>query len=153
MTPRSGSIDWLCLWTDPRVGGTVEAVEAELCRDGFLLRSDASADGRLDGLPGGEAPFVACGFWLADVLHGIGQTARAEALFERLLGLRNDVGMLSEQYDPRTGAHLGNTPQAFSLVGLVNTARHLSAPGSPRASATAAAPPAATRAASSKGAA
>ncbi|MQA35779.1 glycoside hydrolase family 15 protein, partial [Modestobacter roseus] len=73
-----------------------------------------------------EAPFLLCSFWLADALNGIGRTAEARELFERLLGLGNDLGLMSEEYDPRTGRHLGNTPQAFSHVGLVNTARHLS---------------------------
>jgi len=68
---------------------------------------------------------VACSFWLADALRGIGRTDEARALFERLLGLRNDVGLLSEEYDTDTGRQLGNFPQAFSMVGLINTARHL----------------------------
>ncbi|QCU77170.1 glycoside hydrolase family 15 protein [Citricoccus sp. SGAir0253] len=113
-------------WHDPRVAGTVEAVQRELVRDGFMLRYDPEADGGVDGLPGGEGAFLACSFWLADALHGIGRTGEARRLFERLLGLRNDLGMLSEEVDPATGRHLGNTPQAFSHVGLVNTARHLS---------------------------
>ena len=112
---------------DPRVAGTVEAIERRLMVDGFVLRYDTSADGGPDGLPGDESPFLACSFWLVDALHGIGEAERAEELFERLLALRNDVGMLSEEYDARTGRHLGNTPQAFSLVGLVNSARHLDA--------------------------
>jgi GH15 family glucan-1,4-alpha-glucosidase len=121
LLPRVGFLPW----DDPRVHGTVSAVASELTRDGFLRRYDPGADGGPDGLPGDEAPFVACSFWLADALHGIGETARAEQLFERLLSLRNDVGMLSEEYDPHTRQHLGNTPQAFSLVGLVTTALHL----------------------------
>ncbi len=121
LLPRVGFLPW----DDPRVHGTVRAVERELCRDGFLLRYDPVADGGPDGLPGDEGAFIACSFWLADALHGIGDTARAEEMFERLVALRNDVGMLSEEYDPATGEHLGNTPQAFSLVGLVNTALHL----------------------------
>ena len=113
-------------WDDERVVGTVDAVQRELTSDGFLLRYDTASDGRVDGLPGEEAPFLLCSFWLADALHGIGRTAEARELFERLLGLGNDLGLMSEEYDPRTGRHLGNTPQAFSHVGLVNTARHLS---------------------------
>ncbi|GAB3345798.1 glycoside hydrolase family 15 protein [Modestobacter lapidis] len=112
-------------WDDERVVGTVEAVQRELTEDGFLLRYKVDADGRVDGLPGEEAPFLLCSFWLADALNGIGRTAEARELFERLLGLTNDLGLMSEEYDPRTGRHLGNTPQAFSHVGLVNTARHL----------------------------
>ncbi|MCK9825023.1 glycoside hydrolase family 15 protein [Nocardioides cavernae] len=113
-------------WTDSRIIGTVRAVETELRRDGHLLRYDPTADGGPDGLPGTEAPFVACGFWLVEALHATGQTDRAARQFDELLALRNDVGMLSEEYDPGTRAHLGNTPQAFSLVGLVNAALRLS---------------------------
>ncbi|PPK97468.1 GH15 family glucan-1,4-alpha-glucosidase [Kineococcus xinjiangensis] len=111
---------------DPRVVGTVDAVQRELCRDGFLLRYDTTSDGGVDGLPGEEGAFLACTFWLADALHGIGRTREAVELFERLLALRNDLGLLAEEYDPVSGRQLGNTPQAFSHVGLVNTARHLS---------------------------
>ncbi|MDT0164568.1 glycoside hydrolase family 15 protein [Actinotalea sp. AC32] len=125
-------------WDDPRVAGTVDAVRRELVVDGFVLRYDPHAEG-VDGLPGGEGAFLACSFWLADALHGIGRRDEARDLFERLLSLRNDVGMLAEEYDPTTGHHLGNTPQAFSLVGLVNSARHLGGshpadltPGRPR---------------------
>ncbi|GIG30264.1 glycoside hydrolase family 15 protein [Cellulomonas marina] len=112
-------------WDDERVVGTVDAVQRELLRDGFLLRYDTGAEG-VDGLPGDEGAFLACTFWLADALHGISRTDEAVDAFERLLGLCNDVGMLSEEWDPRAGRQLGNTPQAFSHVGLVNTARHLS---------------------------
>jgi len=111
--------------TDPRVVGTVEAVQRELSQDGFLLRYRLEHD-NVDGLPGGEGVFLACTFWLVDALHAIGREDEAEQLFERLLGLRNDVGLLSEEYDPAVGRQLGNTPQAFSLVGLVNSARLLS---------------------------
>lgn len=121
LLPRVGFLPW----DDPRVVGTVEAVARELDRDGFVLRYDTKADGGPDGLPGDEAAFLVCSFWLVDALHGIGETNRAEDLFGRLLSLRNDVGMLSEEYDARAGRHLGNTPQAFSLVGLINTARRL----------------------------
>jgi len=113
-------------WDDERVIGTISAVQRELCVDGFVLRYHTSADGGVDGLPGDEAPFLACSFWLADALHGAGRPDEARALFERLLDLRNDVGLLSEEYDPRARRQLGNTPQAFSHVGLINTARHLS---------------------------
>jgi len=113
-------------WDDERVAATVEAVQRELCEDGFLLRYRTDADGGVDGLPGREGAFLACSFWLADALHGIGRRREARALFERLLDLRNDVGLLSEEWDPKVKRHLGNTPQAFSHVGLVNTARHLS---------------------------
>jgi GH15 family glucan-1,4-alpha-glucosidase len=116
-------------WHDERVIGTVEAVQRELCQDGFVLRYQPEADGGVDGLPGTEGAFLACSFWLADALHGIGRTQHARALFERLLALRNDLGLLSEEYDTVAHRQLGNTPQAFSHVGLVNTARHLSAAG------------------------
>ncbi len=125
LIPRVGFLPW----DDERVVGTVEAVQRELCEDGFLLRYRPEADGGVDGLPGEEGAFLLCSFWLADALHGIGREHQARTLFERLLGLRNDVGLLSEEYDTRARRQLGNTPQAFSHVGLVNTARHLS--GSP----------------------
>ena len=113
-------------FSDDRVVGTVTAVRRELEHHGFLLRYQPDADGGVDGLPGQEGAFLACTFWLADALYGIGQREEARRLFERLLDLRNDLGMLSEEYDPVAGRQLGNTPQAFSHVGLVNTARHLS---------------------------
>jgi GH15 family glucan-1,4-alpha-glucosidase len=122
LLPRTGFLHW----NDPRMHGTVRAVQHELCEDGLLLRYRPEADGGIDGLPGAEASFVACTFWLADALHGTGREKEACDLFERLLALRNDVGLLSEEYDPWTGRQLGNTPQAFSMVGLVNTARCLS---------------------------
>ena len=119
-------------WDDPRIVGTVDAVARELVEDGFVLRYRTGADGG-DGLPGAEGAFLACSFWLADALHGTGRRRAARELFERLLDLRNDVGLLAEEYDPATGRHLGNTPQAFSHVGLINTARHLSAAPAGRA--------------------
>lgn len=112
-------------WEDPRVVGTVDAVQRELGQDGLLLRYDTDADDRVDGLPGDESTFLVCNFWLVDALHGIGRREEAVALFERLLSLRNDLGLLSEEYDVRTGRHLGNTPQAFSHLGLVNSALRL----------------------------
>ncbi|MFI1928615.1 glycoside hydrolase family 15 protein [Streptomyces sp. NPDC020377] len=106
---------------DPRVLGTVDAVRAELGHGGLLRRY--STDGAtVDGLPGDEGTFLACSFWLADALHLTGRTREARELFERLVGLANDVGLLAEEYDPTTGRHLGNFPQAFSHIGLVNTA-------------------------------
>ena len=108
------------------MAGTVDAVRRELDHHGFLLRYSPDADGGVDGLAGREDAFLACTFWLADALSGIGRTAEAEPLFERLLDLRNDLGLLSEEYDVGAGRQVGNTPQAFSHVGLVNTARHLS---------------------------
>ncbi len=120
--PRMGFLPW----QDSRVVGTVDAVQSELSRDGFLLRYDPEADGGGDGLEGGEGAFIVCTFWLVDALHGAGRQDEARALFERLLDLRNDVGLLSEEVDPGSGRHLGNTPQAFSHVGLVNSALALS---------------------------
>ena len=112
--------------SDPRVVGTVEAVQRELCEDGFVRRYDTSRTG--DGLPPGEGTFLACSFWLADALTLLGRVDEARALFERLLSLCNDVGLLAEEYEPRSGRQLGNFPQAFSHVALINTARNLSQP-------------------------
>jgi GH15 family glucan-1,4-alpha-glucosidase len=111
---------------DPRIVGTVEAVQRELSQDGLLLRYHPDADGGVDGLAGHESPFLACSFWLADALSLMGRQQQARQLFERLLGLRSDLGLLSEEYDTRAGRQVGNTPQAFSHVGLVNTASQLS---------------------------
>jgi GH15 family glucan-1,4-alpha-glucosidase len=112
--------------TDPRVRGTVAAIERDLLRDGFLLRYRTGDDGEVDGLPAGEGAFLACTFWLADNYTLLGRTDDARALFERLLGLRNDLGLLAEQYDPISKRQLGNFPQALSHVSLINTARNLS---------------------------
>ncbi|MGW6601355.1 glycoside hydrolase family 15 protein [Streptomyces sp. NPDC055036] len=106
---------------DPRVIGTVDAVRAELGHGG-LLRRYSTTGPSVDGLPGGEGTFLVCSFWLADALHMTGRTAEAAELFERLLALRNDVGLLAEEYDPVTRRQLGNYPQAFSHIGLVVTA-------------------------------
>ena len=106
---------------DPRVVGTVEAVEKDLSQNGFVLRYRPEAEG-VDGLPGAEGAFLACSFWLADAKYLIGQTAPAQVMLERLIGLQNDVGLLSEEYDTVTGRQVGNTPQAFSHVSLVNSA-------------------------------
>jgi GH15 family glucan-1,4-alpha-glucosidase len=116
---------------DPRVISTVDAIQKELTDDGLLLRyrSDEAAD----GLSGGEGTFLVCSFWLADALAMIGRRDEAEALFERLLSLRNDVGLLAEEYDPRAKRQLGNFPQAFSHIGLVNTANNLISTAGPAA--------------------
>ncbi|WP_329188596.1 glycoside hydrolase family 15 protein [Actinacidiphila glaucinigra] len=111
--------------TDSRVVGTVDAVRRELDHGGFVRRYTLE-DSSVDGLPGGEGAFLACSFWLADALHRIGRTDEARVLFERLLGLRNDVGLLAEEWDPVERRQLGNFPQAFSHIGLVNTALTLS---------------------------
>ncbi|MFM9697251.1 glycoside hydrolase family 15 protein [Streptomyces europaeiscabiei] len=111
---------------DPRVIGTVDAIREELSHEGLVRRYGAdhltAATGSVDGLPGGEGTFLVCSFWLADALHLTGRTAEARELFERLVGLVNDVGLLAEEYDPVAGRQLGNFPQAFSHVGLVGTA-------------------------------
>ncbi|HUS64667.1 MAG TPA: glycoside hydrolase family 15 protein [Kofleriaceae bacterium] len=108
---------------DPRMVSTVRAIERELVQDGLVLRY--RTDETADGLPAGEGIFLLCSFWLADNYALAGRDQEARALFERLLAIRNDVGLLSEEYDP-IGRHLlGNFPQAFSHVGLVNTAFNL----------------------------
>ena len=108
---------------DPRVVATIEAIKHELVEDGLVLRY--RPDHAEDGLAGGEGTFLVCSFWLADALTMMGRLDEAEALFERLLALRNDLGLLAEQYDPRTRRQLGNFPQAFSHIGLINTANNL----------------------------
>jgi GH15 family glucan-1,4-alpha-glucosidase len=139
---RDGSIDWPCLprfdfpacfaalldflpWDDPRVSGTVDAVARELDHDGFLLRYRPDADGGVDGLPGTEGAFLACMFWLADALAGL-QRRRGRAAVRAAAGPAQRPGLLSEEYDVRAERQVGNTPQAFSHVRLINVARHLS---------------------------
>jgi GH15 family glucan-1,4-alpha-glucosidase len=109
--------------TDPRVRSTVAAIERRLTEDGFVLRYDPQA--RRDGLPEGEGAFLACSFWLADNLILLGRRRAARLLFERLLALRNEVGLLSEEYDPRAKRLVGNFPQAFSHIALIATACNL----------------------------
>ncbi|WP_246609145.1 glycoside hydrolase family 15 protein, partial [Nonomuraea rhizosphaerae] len=111
---------------DPRVAGTVAAIEKELMSDGFVLRYPVAEDNDVDGLPGGEGAFLACSFWLVEVMALQGRKEEARELFERLLALRNDVGLLAEEYDPRYARMVGNFPQAFSHVPLVHAARALS---------------------------
>ncbi|MHB1556431.1 MAG: glycoside hydrolase family 15 protein [Isosphaeraceae bacterium] len=108
---------------DPRMVGTVAAIEKRLMRDGFLQRYDS--DAAVDGLPEGEGAFLPCTFWLADNLALQGRRDEAGELHQRLLDIRNDVGLLAEEYDPIARRQLGNFPQAFSHVCLVNTARNL----------------------------
>jgi hypothetical protein len=110
---------------DPRVVSTVEAIGRELMVDGFVLRYRTTDDGSLDGLQGREGAFLACSFWYVDCLHMIGRTDDARAMFERLIALCNDLGLLSEEYDPVAGRLVGNFPQAFSHVSLVNSACRL----------------------------
>jgi GH15 family glucan-1,4-alpha-glucosidase len=108
---------------DARVVATVAAIERELMPDGLVLRYDTGAG--TDGLPPGEGAFLACSFWLVEVYVLQGRRAEAEALFARLAGLCNDVGLLAEEADPRGGALLGNFPQAFSHAALIAAARRL----------------------------
>jgi GH15 family glucan-1,4-alpha-glucosidase len=110
---------------DKRVLRTLEAIQKELCQDGFVRRYRTDHQGTADGLAGGEGAFLACSFWLVDNLALAGRRDEATRLFERLLDLRNDVGLLSEEYDPSLGRLTGNFPQAFSHVGLVNSAFNL----------------------------
>ncbi len=108
---------------DPRVVGTVRAIEEDLLQDGFVLRYRTSS--QVDGLPGGEGAFLACTFWLVEVYALQGRTDDARALFERLLSYANDVGLLAEEYDPVTKRQIGNFPQAFSHVALIAAAMTL----------------------------
>ena len=116
---------------DPRLQGTVAAIERRLVRDGLVLRYDTGTG--TDGLPPGEGAFLACSFWLADNYVLAGRYDEARALFERLLTLRNDVGLLAEEYDPADRRLLGNFPQAFSHLALINTARNLASVMGPAA--------------------
>jgi GH15 family glucan-1,4-alpha-glucosidase len=109
--------------TDPRMLGTVKALEKHLMRNGFVGRY--TQDPAVDGLPHGEGTFLACSFWMADNYELQGRRNEAVRMFERLLEIRNDVGLLAEEYDPLAKRQLGNFPQAFSHVGLVNTAYNL----------------------------
>jgi GH15 family glucan-1,4-alpha-glucosidase len=108
---------------DERVRGTVAAIERELMADGLVLRY--RTEETKDGLPVGEGAFLPCSFWYADNLVLLGRVEEAKGLFDRLIGLCNDVGLLAEEYDPRARRMLGNFPQAFSHVALVNTALRL----------------------------
>ena len=121
MMPLAGFLPF----TDKRIRGTIEAIERELMRDGFVLRYRPEEEG-VDGLPGREGVFLPCSFWLASCLHRVGRKKPARQLFERLLSVRNDLGLLSEEYDPRSKRQLGNFPQAFSHVSLITAALVLS---------------------------
>jgi GH15 family glucan-1,4-alpha-glucosidase len=116
---------------DPRAVSTVRTIQRELVRDGLVLRytqPPAAVDGGqavVDGLPGGEGAFLACSFWLVNALHLIGDYDEAVALFDRLLALRTDLGLLSEEYDPRYSRLVGNMPQAFSHMPLIQAALNL----------------------------
>jgi len=111
---------------DPRVRGTVDAIERGLMHGGFLRRYTTRDDGKVDGLPEGEGVFLACSFWLADNYVLLDRMDDARALFERLIAVRNDLGLLAEEYDPVRKRMVGNFPQALSHVALINTARNLS---------------------------
>ena len=114
---------------DPRVRGTLEAVRRELLVDGFVQRYRHDPEVRsVDGLPPGEGAFFLCSFWFVDNLVLLGELDEAREMFERLLALRNELGLLSEEYDPKLGRLVGNFPQAFSHIGLVNTAMRLEPP-------------------------
>ena len=110
---------------DARVCGTIAAIEQELMIDGFVRRYVPKRSGKVDGMSDDEGVFLACNFWLADAYALMGRGDDARATFEHLLELRNDVGLLAEEYDVVTGRQLGNFPQAFSHVPLVNTALNL----------------------------
>jgi GH15 family glucan-1,4-alpha-glucosidase len=112
---------------DPKMVSTVSAIERELMSEGFVLRYRTRTDGAVDGLAGEEGVFLACSFWLVHVLALQGRRDEATALFERLLGLRNDLGLLSEEYDPAAKRMLGNFPQAFTHLELINAAFALGA--------------------------
>lgn len=108
---------------EKRVIGTIDAIQGDLTENGLVLRYRPQASD--DGLPGGEGVFIACSFWLVDALIGAGRREEAEALFTRLLDLRNDVGLLSEEWEPSSARQLGNMPQAFSHFALIRSAFHL----------------------------
>jgi GH15 family glucan-1,4-alpha-glucosidase len=111
---------------DPRIQGTIRAIERGLVREGFVRRYATELS--LDGLQGDEAPFLACSFWLADAYAASGRLREAEQLFERLLSIRNELGLLAEEYEPKRGRLLGNFPQGFSHLALIHTATVLANP-------------------------
>jgi GH15 family glucan-1,4-alpha-glucosidase len=120
LIPRVGFLPY----EDERVVNTVETIRDELTEDGFVLRY--RTDESDDGLSGREGSFLICSFWLVDALRGIGRREEAEVLFEHLLALRNDVGLLSEEFDTRAQRLVGNFPQAFTHLALINCAMSLS---------------------------
>lgn len=109
--------------TDARITGTIDAIERHLPVGGFVLRYNSARSE--DGLPPGEGAFLACSFWLADAYVLQGRVEDARRMFENVLAIANDVGLLAEEYDPRLGRMVGNFPQALSHVGLMNTAHNL----------------------------
>ncbi len=121
-------------WTDPRVRGTIAAIETHLMRDGFVMRYRTESTD--DGLPAGEGAFLACSFWMVSALKMLDRNDDAKRMFDRLLALRNDVGLLAEEYDPKEQRQLGNFPQALSHISLINAAfefMRASSPGQQRA--------------------
>ena len=121
-------------WTDPRVRGTIAAIEDHLMLDGFVMRYRTESSD--DGLPAGEGAFLACSFWMVSALKMLGRDDDAKRMFDRLLSLRNDVGLLAEEYDPKEQRQLGNFPQALSHIALINAAfefMRASSPGQQRA--------------------
>jgi GH15 family glucan-1,4-alpha-glucosidase len=114
---------------DSRIAGTVAAIERDLLQNGFMQRYNTSS--AVDGLPGNEGAFLACSFWLVDNYVLLGRLEDARALFNRLLGLCNDVGLLAEEYDAKAGRQVGNFPQAFSHIALINSAYNLQRAVSP----------------------
>ena len=124
-------------WDDPRIRGTIEAIEKNLMFDGFVLRYRTESSD--DGLPPGEGVFLACSFWMVSAMKMLGRVDDARTLFERLLKLCNDVGLMAEEYDPRQKRLIGNFPQALSHIALINAAfefNRLSSPGEQRAQST-----------------
>ncbi|TQN31504.1 GH15 family glucan-1,4-alpha-glucosidase [Haloactinospora alba] len=113
-------------YDDPRIVGTIEAIREDLMVEGFVMRYRTDRDDTADQLPGNEGAFLACSFWMANALLSIGREQEARELFSRLLALRNDVGLLAEEFEPKDGRLVGNFPQAFSHVPLVTTALNLS---------------------------
>lgn len=112
--------------TDPRVVGTIQSIRRELVFGGLVYRYHPTESVGVDGLPPGEGAFLPCSFWLVDCLHLMGQHAEARGLFNKLLSMRNSLGLLAEEYDPKHQRLVGNFPQAFSHIGLINTAQNLS---------------------------
>jgi len=134
----SGTLDASCLRLalvgflppdDPRIIGTVDAIQRQLTKDGLVLRY--LPEKSPDGLKGNEGTFLACSFWMVISLYLIGRKAEANGMFKRLLALRNDVGLLSEEYDPIAGRMLGNFPQALSHIALAHAAFTLSGQWAP----------------------
>jgi GH15 family glucan-1,4-alpha-glucosidase len=112
--------------TDERVASTIRLIEKELVVNGYVQRYNPDDSGHVDGLPPGEGSFLPCSFWLVDCLHLMGRQEEARAMFERLLAIRNDLGLIAEEYETSLARQVGNFPQAFTHVGLINTARNLS---------------------------